>query len=144
MRCSRREGAFITVVAVALVVLGASGFGAAAAEAAPTCYLEPATIVGTEGGDRSHGTHGTDVVVAGGGDDRIAVGGGDDIVAQVPVTTVSAPDRARIAWMPVQGPISSASAMVGMGPSVTPVPTSCAAAVVTSRVGLLISVRSRG
>jgi Tol biopolymer transport system component/Ca2+-binding RTX toxin-like protein len=65
---------------LALVVL-ISGSGLPSAEAAPaTCHGEPATIVGTSGGDKLIGTSARDVIAAFGGRDIVKAGDGDDLV----------------------------------------------------------------
>jgi Ca2+-binding RTX toxin-like protein len=49
-------------------------------QAVPTCFGQPATIVGTSGNDTIQGTDGADVIVGGGGEDRIDGAGGDDLI----------------------------------------------------------------
>lgn len=46
----------------------------------PTCFGEPATIVGAADSDQIEGTGGQDVIVAHDGNDRISGGGGDDLI----------------------------------------------------------------
>lgn len=48
--------------------------------ATPSCFGEPATIVGSDGPDTIHGTPGPDVIYSGGGDDKIFGLGGDDLI----------------------------------------------------------------
>jgi len=48
--------------------------------AGQSCAGQPATVVGTDGGDRLVGTDGPDVIAGLGGDDRIDGAGGDDII----------------------------------------------------------------
>lgn len=74
-----RSGALRHTVTLALV----SGTVLAvppAASAAPTCFREVATIVGTPGDDHLVGTAGRDVIVGGGGWDEIAGRGGGDLL----------------------------------------------------------------
>jgi Ca2+-binding RTX toxin-like protein len=52
----------------------------AAAQTVPTCFGQPATIVGTSGDDTLQGTEGPDVIFGGGGSDRIDGLGGDDLI----------------------------------------------------------------
>jgi Ca2+-binding RTX toxin-like protein len=52
-------------------VLAVAAIPAARAEERPTCFGEPATIIGTDAGDVLFLTPGHDVVVAGAGDDKI-------------------------------------------------------------------------
>lgn len=52
----------------------------AAAQAVPTCFGQPATIVGTSADDTLVGTEGPDVIFGGGGHDRIDGLGGDDLI----------------------------------------------------------------
>jgi Ca2+-binding RTX toxin-like protein len=52
----------------------------AAAETVPTCFGQPATIVGTSATDTLQGTEGPDVIFGGGGSDRIDGLGGDDLI----------------------------------------------------------------
>jgi Ca2+-binding RTX toxin-like protein len=51
-----------------------------ARDSAPTCFGEPATIVGTDAAERLTGTVGRDVIVGRGGDDLIVAAGGNDLV----------------------------------------------------------------
>jgi Ca2+-binding RTX toxin-like protein len=76
---------FLAALPLALI----AGMPAPAASATPSCFGEPATIVGTGDDDEVVGTRGDDVIVAFGGwdrvegragDDRICVGGGEDFV----------------------------------------------------------------
>ena len=46
----------------------------------PTCFGEPATIVGTPGDDHILGTNGRDVIVSMGGDDHVVALGGNDLI----------------------------------------------------------------
>lgn len=46
----------------------------------PTCFGEPATIVGHDGDERIEGTSGADVIVTRGGSDVVFAGGGDDVI----------------------------------------------------------------
>lgn len=46
----------------------------------PTCFGQPATIVGTNGDEWLDGTEGDDVIVALDGDDSIAGNGGRDLL----------------------------------------------------------------
>src|SRR4051812_5752006 len=83
-------GIEMTVLRKRLVGLSATAVGASVAlttallgtstAAAPTCFGQPATIVGTDGDDTLHGTAGNDVIVAGGGSDDIFGEGGDDLL----------------------------------------------------------------
>ena len=50
------------------------------ASAAPRCFGQPATIVGTAGDDVLHGTRGSDVIWLGDGDDTVQAGAGADLV----------------------------------------------------------------
>jgi hypothetical protein len=52
----------------------------AGAQETPTCFLVPATIVGTPGPDELTGTEGPDVIVGLGGNDDISGLGGDDLI----------------------------------------------------------------
>jgi Ca2+-binding RTX toxin-like protein len=52
----------------------------AVAQTIPTCFGQPATIVGTSGNDTLQGTEGPDVIFGGGGSDRIDGLGGDDLI----------------------------------------------------------------
>jgi Ca2+-binding RTX toxin-like protein len=52
----------------------------APAQTVPTCFGQPATIVGTSGDDTLQGTEGPDVIFGGGGSDRIDGLGGDDLI----------------------------------------------------------------
>ncbi len=54
--------------------------GATPSQAAPTCFGEEATIVGTDRNERIEGTPGRDVIVGRGGLDRIFGRGGDDLI----------------------------------------------------------------
>src|SRR5687768_14359288 len=73
-RCMRRP---YVSFAAALLLAGALP---AHAQEPPTCFGQPATIVGTDGKDRIYGTPGPDVIVAGDGADSIEARGGDDLV----------------------------------------------------------------
>lgn len=64
----------------AVVVLSATLLPASPALAAPTCFGEPATIVGTSGDDELEGTKTRDVIVGLGGTDEIHGRGGDDLI----------------------------------------------------------------
>lgn len=66
-------------IAAAGALLSYSSFPAHA-DAAPTCFGKPATIIGTDGPDVIYGTNGPDVIYAGGGDDTIYGLGGDDLI----------------------------------------------------------------
>jgi Ca2+-binding RTX toxin-like protein len=68
----------ITVAAAATLALLATASGAA--DTAPTCMGEKATIVGTEGDDLIAGTSKDDVIVALAGNDVISAHDGDDLV----------------------------------------------------------------
>jgi serralysin len=70
--------ALLTALAVVLVTGSVLVLGASAASPWPTCFGEPATIVGTEGNDTINGTSGDDVIVALGGDDVVTSGGADE------------------------------------------------------------------
>jgi Ca2+-binding RTX toxin-like protein len=65
---------------LALLGLIATGLTvpSSAAQQGPTCFGEPATIVGTSAKNRLRGTPGSDVIVGLGGRDRIAGRGGND------------------------------------------------------------------
>lgn len=52
----------------------------AAAQPVPTCFGQPATIVGTSADDTLVGTEGADVIVGGEGADSIEGRGGDDLL----------------------------------------------------------------
>jgi len=69
----RRTG----LVAVAVIVLLS---GVASSQAAPTCFGERATIVGTPGRDRLRGTPGPDVIVGRGGRDDLRGLAGPDLI----------------------------------------------------------------
>lgn len=60
--------------ALGLVGSGVVGFPAAATT--PSCFGQPATIVGTAGEDWLVGTPGVDVIYAGAGDDFVQAGNG--------------------------------------------------------------------
>ena len=63
---------------------GARASATATEAAAPTCFGEKATIVGTDGDDTIHGTPHADVIVTGNGNDIVYGEGGDDrMCAQV-------------------------------------------------------------
>ncbi len=74
-------------VAAAALLLAAGGADRGSAVGTPTCFGEPATLVGTPGADVVEGTGGRDVIVTGkgfdevhgrGGNDRICTGRGGD------------------------------------------------------------------
>jgi RTX calcium-binding nonapeptide repeat (4 copies) len=67
---------FLAVSALILVTLALP----APASAAPGCFEDLATIVGTSGDDIIVGTPGRDVIVAGAGDDRVRARGGRDVI----------------------------------------------------------------
>ena len=69
------------LVAMAMVGLAVPGAGA---NAPPTCFGKPATIVGTSGDDYLGGTDGNDVIVGLGGNDGIDGGGGNDLICGGP------------------------------------------------------------
>lgn len=74
----RRTGFALMATAATLAALLAVPFAAEAAAAAPKCFGQPATIVGTMGDDKIKGTPKADVIVAKGGNDVIDGGGGKD------------------------------------------------------------------
>lgn len=74
-----RSRLFIVGTAVAAALLSYSAFPAHA-DAVPTCFGKPATIIGTDGPDVIYGTSGPDVIYGGGGDDIIYGLGGDDLI----------------------------------------------------------------
>jgi Ca2+-binding RTX toxin-like protein len=63
------------LVVASVLVMSASASGTAAW---PSCFGEPATIVGTDGNDTINGSHGDDVIAALGGDDVVISGGSND------------------------------------------------------------------
>lgn len=65
------------LVAIATLSLAAPSSGASVA-ATPTCFGQPATIIGTSGPDNLPGTSGPDVIVGKDGDDTINGKGGKD------------------------------------------------------------------
>jgi Ca2+-binding RTX toxin-like protein len=67
-------------IGLALAIVSTVGAVNAAAEPAPTCFGQPATIVGTDGRDVIHGTPGDDVIVTGDGPDDVFAGAGDDLI----------------------------------------------------------------
>jgi hypothetical protein len=68
-------------LATAVVLVSASVVPMSAlAEASPTCFGRPATIVGTDGDDVIRGTDGSDVIVAGAGADLIRGRAGNDFI----------------------------------------------------------------
>ena len=72
VRAGRRPAAGPAIGGVVLLVATALAAGAQAtayAAATPTCFGQKATIVGSSGSNRIHGTSGRDVIVAGGGND---------------------------------------------------------------------------
>jgi hypothetical protein len=75
MRAKPLLSVFLVTAAFGVVTLSAD-----AQATPPTCFGEPATIVGTEGNDTIDGTEGPDVIVGLGGHDRISGLGGDDII----------------------------------------------------------------
>jgi Ca2+-binding RTX toxin-like protein len=60
--------------------LGVASVSADAQTTPPTCFGQPATIVGTSAGDMLQGTDGPDVIVGRGGQDTIYGLGGDDLI----------------------------------------------------------------
>jgi SpoIID/LytB domain protein len=64
-------------VFTALLLLGLPGVSSATT---PTCFGEPATIIGTGGADTLEGTSGRDVIAGLGGADVISGKGGDDLL----------------------------------------------------------------
>lgn len=68
------------LLVVALAAAGLLVPVPAAADTGPTCGWRRATIVGTGGDDRLHGTAGSDVIVGFAGDDRIFGRGGHDFI----------------------------------------------------------------
>ena len=64
------------VLVAALVIVASIGGPAAAA---PRCFGEPATIVGTDGDDTLEGTSGGDVIWLGDGDDTVQARAGSDL-----------------------------------------------------------------
>ncbi|UAL29149.1 hypothetical protein K8W59_15350 [Nocardioides rotundus] len=73
-----------TTAALAVLALAPVGLTVltttTASAATPTCYGQPATIVGTTGHDRLPGTSGPDVIAGLGGNDRIEGLAGDDLL----------------------------------------------------------------
>src|ERR1700752_924634 len=67
----------VVICGAALCVFFTSGVSPAAS-ARPTCFGDPATIVGTPGDDRIRGTNQPDVIVARGGNDVVRGRGGHD------------------------------------------------------------------
>jgi Ca2+-binding RTX toxin-like protein len=67
----------LALAAASVVVLGASASAGGADY--PTCFGEPATIVGTVGNDNLRGTEGDDVIVGLGGDDTVVSAGSDEV-----------------------------------------------------------------
>ena len=65
-------------------VVVAQGASWPAAAAVPTCFGQPATIVGTDGRDVLDGMAGPDVIVGGKGRDTIRGLGGDDKICAGP------------------------------------------------------------
>ena len=59
------------LAAAALTIAATTAVAAPASAAAPTCFGQRATIVGTGGDDDLHGTKGRDVIVALGGHDEV-------------------------------------------------------------------------
>jgi Ca2+-binding RTX toxin-like protein len=76
----RRSTTSITMVTSAVVALLVPVMAADAAAPVPTCFSEPATIVGTTRPDDLTGTPGRDVIVGRGGEDFIAGLGGADLI----------------------------------------------------------------
>lgn len=76
----RRTSLSLMVTTATLGALLAIPFAAEAASAAPKCFGQPATIVGTMGNDKIKGTPKADVIVAKGGNDVIDGGGGKDLI----------------------------------------------------------------
>ena len=71
----------VIVPVTAIVVSATVVFSPSAAQAAtPTCFGEPATIVGTADIDTIHGTPNDDVIVGGDGPDQIYGEGGNDLI----------------------------------------------------------------
>lgn len=66
----------VALAAASVVVLGASASAGGADY--PSCFGEPATVLGTDGNDNLRGTAGDDVIVGLGGDDVIVSGGSDE------------------------------------------------------------------
>jgi Ca2+-binding RTX toxin-like protein len=69
-----------TRLLLALSIGSVGALAAPPATAAPSCFGEPATIVGTSEADDVVGTSGRDVVVLRGGDDTVRTRGGSDLV----------------------------------------------------------------
>jgi Ca2+-binding RTX toxin-like protein len=72
-----------SVTSVATIVLALAGSllaGAPARAAAFTCAGEPATIIGPQIGNVTHGTEGDDVILTFNRNDYIRAGGGNDLI----------------------------------------------------------------
>lgn len=79
-----RHGSLRSWSVVAVVGFTALVLTAVPASAAPRCFGEAATIVGTPGNDLLRGTGGRDVIVGRGGDDDIRGRGGHDLMCGGP------------------------------------------------------------
>ncbi len=75
----RRTIAVVTSAAV-LASLSVASVATPASAAKPKCFGKPATIVGTNKGERIVGTNKRDIIVAKGGADRIFGRGGNDLI----------------------------------------------------------------
>ena len=79
-------------LAIALALAGPALLAPGTASAAPECFGQEATIVGTPGNDPDiNGTSGADVIVGRGGDDNIEGLGGNDRICGGPSSTPADP-----------------------------------------------------